>query len=210
MPSPNPNTHYRTPAAWGRAGAGRWFCAASAATGRARLPAPDAKHRTPTVTPTPTDQSSGVGTQNEEDTVEFDPFIGYESSPAFSTSIPNLCGDAVVSPGGEAWVLSDSSFYIGDPNRFRSATLYVQRCVGDFQPWNPTGSTGDTGVFHLLPPVVAFLPTATPVAPIARALILPQSAFRVFPTPVPIDRAPVLAPHLFNTSCARAAHNRST
>ncbi|MBI3958952.1 MAG: hypothetical protein HY328_09090 [Chloroflexi bacterium] len=166
----------------------------------APLPAPDAKHRTPTVTPTatPTGQSGGVGTQSVEDDFGIDPFIGYESSPTFALAVPNLCGDTVVAPGGEAWVLSDSFFFIGDADRLSGITLYVQRCVGDFQPWSGIGSLVAPSVFHLLPPAALFQPTATPSAPIARALLLPLEAFRVLPTPVPIDRAPVLAP-IFST-----------
>lgn len=155
--------------------------------------APDAKHRTPTATPTP--GTAGPLTA-EEETV--DPFVGYESVPAFSTFWVDLCNDTVVASGGEAWVLNASFFAIGEPGFSNSVTLYVQRCVGSLQPWDGIGSLTAPGVFRVIPPVAAFLPTATPEVPIARALLLPPSAFRVLPTPLPLDRAPVLAP-IFST-----------
>lgn len=151
--------------------------------------APDASHRT--ATPTPTGNAS-VATQSRDTSVN--PFIGFESSSNYSLGIPDLCADTVVAPGGEAWVLSNSSFSIGEPDKLEGVVLYIQRCVGDFQPWDRVGSDSDAGVFQLLPPVIAFLPTPTPVAPVAQGLMLPIEAFRVLPTPVPLDRAPVLAP----------------
>lgn len=172
----------------------------SAGPGYAAPPAgPDAKHRTPTVTPTPTRtaRAGEVNTQSTGD-VEIDPFIGFESVPAALVAFNDLCGDTIVSPGGEAWALSGDSFYIGEPGRFVDVTLYVQRCVGDFQPWDGVGSLTLPRLRPLLPPVALFLPTPTPQIPIASALLLPLDAFRALPTPVPFDRAPVLAP-IFST-----------
>ena len=160
----------------------------------APLPAPDAIHRTPTVTPTPGD-STQTTTGSEE---TLDPFIGFESSPAFLLTAPNLCGDTVVAPGGEAWVLSDSFFSVGNPNSLSGSTLYIQRCVGDFQPWNGIGSLTAPSLLHLLPSAALFLPTATPEIPIARALIHPDVFRGILLTPAPVDRAPVLAP-IFST-----------
>lgn len=151
--------------------------------------APDGAHRTATPTPT-----GGASVSTQSDDASVNPFIGFGSSTAYAMAIPDLCADTVVAPGGEAWVLSNSSFFIGDPDKLEGVVLYVQRCVGDFQPWDPVGSDSDTGVFQLLPPVIAFLPTPTPAVPIAQGLMLPVEAFQVFPTPVPLDRAPVLAP----------------
>ncbi|MGB5047771.1 MAG: hypothetical protein WBO46_02450, partial [Caldilineaceae bacterium] len=71
----------------------------SAGPGYAAPPAaPVAKHRTPTVTPTPTPtgRSNDVRTQSLEDELGIDPFIGYESVPAFLVGVPDLCGDTVV------------------------------------------------------------------------------------------------------------------
>lgn len=166
---------------------------------------PDGSHITPTrtptrtrtPTPTPTGQD-GMAFARSADDVDIDPFIGFEASPAFLLGVPDLCRDTVVAPGGEAWVLSDSFFSIGDPDRLAGVTLYVQRCVGDFQPWNDTTGLNNSGVFLLLPPPSLFLPTATPESPIARILRLPPAAFQVLATPVPLDRAPVLAP-IFST-----------
>jgi len=202
MPSFNPRNHYLRLLLGGAfvlIAGGFLFLLQPGGPGYAASPSvPDARHRTPTVTPTLTPTGDSVSTQNAEDEIAFDPFIGFESVPAFLSAAPDLCRDAVVAPGGETWVLSDSFFRIGDPGSFSQTTLYVQRCVGDFQPWTPTGSSNDSGVLHLLPPVAVFLPTATPSAPSARALVLPGAAFRVLPTPVPLDRAPVLAP-IFST-----------
>lgn len=152
---------------------------------------PLAVHRTPTATPTP--GGADLSTQRSEDTVN--PFIGFESVPAYALGVPNLCADAVVAPGGDAWVLSSTFFSIGAPDKLE--VLYVQRCVGDFQPWNGSGAL-TPGVAFLRPPAALFLPTAIPVAPMARPLRLPVEAFRVLPTPVQIDRPPVLAP-IFST-----------
>ena len=61
----------------------------SAGPGYAAPPAgPDAKHRTPTVTPTPTRtaRAGEVNTQSTGD-VEIDPFIGFESVPAALTQL---------------------------------------------------------------------------------------------------------------------------
>ncbi|MFZ1756381.1 MAG: hypothetical protein WAU10_21705, partial [Caldilineaceae bacterium] len=142
----------------------------------------------------PTGRSNDVRTQSLEDELGIDPFIGYESVPAFLVGVPDLCGDTVVAPGGDAWALSKTTFYIGDPKQSSDTTLYVQRCVGDFQPWGGIGSLTAPGIFHLLPPSTILQPIATPSAPIASALLLPVEAFRVLPTAIPIDRAPVLSP----------------
>ncbi|RLT36422.1 MAG: hypothetical protein DWI57_14890 [Chloroflexi bacterium] len=199
MPSPNPRSHFLRLLL----GAVALLAAGLAllllqpqGPGYAAPPfVPDASHRTPTRTPTPT-PTGRVGdnaTLGATDDVNIDPFIGFESIPALLSNVPNLCQDTVVAPGGEAWVLSESSFSVGDSDR--SATLYVQRCVGDFQPWNDSGASLDnSGIFQPLPSAALFLSTATPESPIARILLLSPDALQVLATPVPLDRAPVLAP----------------
>jgi hypothetical protein len=175
------------------------FLLPSGGTGYAAPPVdPIAKHRTPTATATPT--PGGVRPLSEPTRTD-DPFVGYESVPAFATFWVDLCNDTVVGPGGEAWVLNASFFAIGEPGFFNSVTLFVQRCVGDFQPWGGIGSLTAPGVFNLLPPAGIFLPIATVEAPAVHALLLPPGAFRVLPTPVAIDRAPVLVP-IFSTPFA--------
>jgi len=204
MPSPNPRTHFLRLllGATGLLFLGLILVLLQPSGYAAPPLAPDAAHRTPTRTPTPTPTARNGAPSFQSraaDDVDIDPFIGFESSPAFLLGVPDLCRDTVVAPGGEAWVLSDSFFSIGDPDRLGGTTLYVQRCVGNFQPWENSGAGLDnSGIFQLLPPVALFLPTATPESPIARMLLLPPSAFQVLATPVPLDRAPVLAP-IFST-----------
>ena len=204
MPSPNPRSHFLR-LLLGAAGLlilGLGLVLLQPSGYAAPPLAPDAAHRTPTRTPTPTPTARNGDASFQSraaDDVDIDPFIGFESSPAFLLGVPDLCRDTVVAPGGEAWVLSDSFFSIGDPDRLDGVTLYVQRCVGNFQPWNDSGASLDnSGIFQLLPSASLFLSTATPESPIARMLLLPPSAFQVFATPVPLDRAPVLAP-IFST-----------